>query len=94
MRTSKGDNLDTLVKITLSGRNIPYVVVYPHLNSFDNGLVTDLDKRTGGLCGNWKKDNFPLVLECKLYYKNKKDDECINEANDLRINEEFKTYWR
>jgi hypothetical protein len=94
LRTSKGENLDTLVQVTLSGRDIPLVKVYPHLNSFDNGLTTDLDKRTGGLCGNWKKNNSDHVPECKLYYKNKKDDACINESSDTRINEVFKTYWR
>ena len=87
-----------MVRITLSGRDIPLIVVYPHSESFDNGLATHLDKLTGGLCGNWKKNNpnpnTDQVRECKLYYKDRMEDKCINATDDPRINEEFKTYWR
>jgi hypothetical protein len=90
LRTSKDENSNTLVQITLSGLDITLVKVYPDLNSFDNGV----NKRTGGLCGNWKKNNFDHVPQCKLYYKSKNVDECINDASYQRFNEEFKTYWR
>ena len=78
-----------MVQITLDGLSIPSIKVYPHLESFDNGVF----KRSGGLCGNWKlKNNF--VDECQLYYKEGRNDKCLNSTAAVENNIKFRDYWR
>jgi hypothetical protein len=68
------------------------ITVYPNVGSFDNGLY----KRTGGLCGNWKKklNSSETYTPCNLYYKEGGVDKCLNSNDEVKISAEFTKYWR
>jgi hypothetical protein len=86
LKTSLNEDLDTLVRVTFNSGNMQRITVYPNVDSFDVG-----NKRTGGLCGNWRKKTSPQPA-CNLYYKEGGVDICSN-GNKFSMNS-FKNYWR
>ncbi len=76
------------MEIFFAGDTIQMIRVYPNVGSFDNGQY----KRTGGLCGNWRKTS--SVPACNLYYKEGEVDKCLNSQTEVQNSAAFTKYWK
>ena len=92
MKTDQDKDLDTLVRIEFVDKMMQKITIYPNVGSFDNGLY----KRTGGLCGSWKKQLNPgePYTPCNLYYKEGGDEKCLYNNTEVENSAAFTKYWR
>ena len=79
--------------MTVSGRSIPVVEVYPSVKSASNTEATN----TGGLCGRWFDGPTPT---CGLYFKlkdintNVEYPSCVYNAGEAQSSYNFINGWR